>query len=162
MDENICRNVTAQRLSRVAQGYTNRKVEGKPIEVQGLGGGFRFCTLGDPLFDERGKIGDAVKFQDLASHVFFVETGAPIPKREATHTPLLGTHNGTAVYLLYNGILGDRAPLGGNILTRDVLAGLPPHEGPKVVYGAGCLLSRERLKRERITFRQIPYEVRVS
>ncbi|MBI3996213.1 MAG: site-specific DNA-methyltransferase [Candidatus Omnitrophica bacterium] len=162
MDENICRNVAAQRLSRVAKGYTNRKVEGKPVEIQGLGGGFRFCMLSEPLFDENGSIREAVAFSDLASHVFFVETGAPIPKRATTKSPLLGTHDGAAVYLLYNGILGDKAPRGGNVLTRGVLAGLPPHDGPKVVYGTGCLLSRQRLKREGITFRQVPYEVKVS
>lgn len=162
MDENICRNIAAQRLSRVAKGYTNRKVEGKPVEIQGLGGGFRFCTLSEPLFDENGDIRKAVAFPDLASHVFFVEMGAPIPKRATTKSPLLGTHNGAAVYLLYNGILGDKAPRSGNVLTREVLAGLPPHDGPKVVYGTGCLLSRQRLKREGITFRQIPYEVKVN
>lgn len=162
MDENICRNVAAQRLSRVTKGYTNRRVEGKPVEIQGLGGGFRFCTLSEPLFDENGNIREAVAFPDLASHVFFIETGAPIPKRGTAKTPLLGTHSGAAVYLLYNGILGDKAPRSGNVLTREVLAELPPHDGPKVVYGTGCLLSRQRLKREGITFRQIPYEVKVS
>ncbi len=162
MDENICRNVAAQRLSRVAKGYTNRKVEGKPVEVPGLGGGFRFCTLSEPLFDESGTIRETVTFPDLAAHVFFVEMGAPIPKRATAKTPLLGTHNGAAVYLLYNGILGDQAPRGGNVLTREVLAELPPHDGAKVVYGTGCLLSPQRLKREGITFRQIPYEVKVN
>lgn len=162
MDENICRNVAAQRLSRVAKGYTNRKVEGKPVEVPGLGGGFRFCTLSEPLFDETGNIREAVTFPDLASHVFFIETGAPIPKRATAKTPLLGIQSGAAVYLLYNGILGDKAPRSGNVLTREVLAELPPHAGPKVVYGTGCLLSPQRLKREGITFRQIPYEVKVN
>ena len=162
MDENICRNVAAQRLTRVINGYTNRKAEGKLVEIQGLGGGFRFCTLSEPLFDESGNIREAVAFPDLASHVFFVETGAPIPKRVTAKSPLLGTHNGAAVYLLYNGILGDKAPRGGNVLTREVLAELPPHDGPKVVYGTGCLLSPQRLKREDVTFRQIPYEVKVN
>lgn len=153
MDAKICRDVTAQRLRRVVQGHKDQ---------QPLGGGFRYCTLSEPLFDESGNIRETVAFPDLASHVFFIETGAPIPKRATAKTPLLGTHNGTSVYLLYNGILGDQAPRGGNVLTREVLAELPPHEGPKVVYGTGCLLSPQRLKREGITFRQIPYEVKVS
>jgi len=153
MDASIAREVTAERLKRVIAGFAD-----KPS----LGGGFRFCALGEPLFDESGNIREAVAFSDLASHVFFIETGVPIPKRAATKTPLLGTHNGEAVYLLYNGILGDKTPRGGNVLTREVLAELPPHDGPKVVYGTGCLLSPQRLKRQGITFRQIPYEVKVS
>ena len=31
------------------------------------------------------------------------------------------------MYLLYNGVLGDKRPAGGNVLTRAVLAALPPH-----------------------------------
>jgi hypothetical protein len=59
--------------------------------------------------------------------------------------------------------LGDKTPEGGNILTRAVLALLPPHDGPKIVYGAGCLLSAERLRAAGIAaFRQTPYEVRTA
>ena len=48
------------------------------------------------------------------------------------------------------------------MLTRAVLAHLPRHHGPKVIYGAGCLLGAERLQAEQITFRQTPYEIRIS
>ena len=48
---------------------------------------------------------------------------------------------------------------GGNVLTLDVVRRLPLHEGPKVVYGEGCRLSRERLKREGVIFKQVPYEI---
>ena len=57
----------------------------------------------------------------------------------------MGVHNGQAVYLLYNGVLGDRRPAGGNVLTGAVSARLPPHpagRGPRVVYGEACRLAR--------------------
>jgi site-specific DNA-methyltransferase (adenine-specific)/adenine-specific DNA-methyltransferase len=161
MEENVCRNVTAQRLSRVIEGYTTAKTNGRKEEVPGLGGGFRYCTLGATLFDETGRIRHEVSFAELAAHVYFVETGEPIPKRRNGQTPLLGVHNGTAVYLLYNGALKDKSPDGGNALTRAVLASLPRHDGPKVIYGTSCRLGSKRLREQRITFRQIPYEVRV-
>jgi hypothetical protein len=153
MDENICRDVTAQRLTRVIHGYG---------EVAGLGGGYRFCTLGEPLFDERGQIRDDVRFPDLAAHIFFTETGTPIPKRVNGRTSLLGVHNGKAVYLLFNGVLGDKRPNGGNVLTGDVLRNLPAHDGPKVIYGESCRLGADRLRRASIVFKQVPYEIRVS
>ena len=46
--------------------------------------------------------------------------------------------------------------------TRKVLAELPKHAGPKVIYGGGCLLGPDRLRAEGITFRQTPYEIKVS
>ena len=42
-----------------------------------------------------------------------------------------------------------------------VVADLPAHDGPKEVYGTSCRLGDARLKRERITFRQIPHEIKV-
>lgn len=79
-----------------------------------------------------------------------------------SNSPLLGVCRGVAIYLLYNGVLGDKSVNGGNVLTRATLAKLPPFDGPKAVYCAGCLLGEERLAGQRITVRQTPYEIRVS
>lgn len=162
MDPSICQDVASQRLTRAVDGYTATRNGGKTDEVKGLGGGFRFCQLGKALFDEHGNVADAVTFADLARHVFFTETGSPIPKRPRKNCSLLGVHEGRAVYLLFNGVLGDKRPDGGNVLTSATLAMLPPHDGPKVVYGEGCRFGEARLKREGITFKQIPYEIKLS
>lgn len=158
MEPRIAKEVTAERVRRVAEGYTNAKGE----KVEGLGGGFRYCELGAPLFDETGQIRDGVKFGELARHVYFTETGEPLPRGRVPNTSLLGVCRGVAVYLLFNGILGDKTAGGGNVLTRKVFAQLPQYDGPKVIYCAGCLLSRERLAEQGITVRQTPYEIRVS
>lgn len=153
MESQIARYVTSIRLRQVINGQE---------QSAGLGGGFRYCTLGPTLFDADGQIRDEVSFDDLARHIFFIETGEPLPARNGRRrSPYLGAVNGLAVYLLYNGILGDKSSDGGNVLTRAVMADLPPHDGPRVVYGAGSRLTPERLRREGITFKQIPYEVRV-
>jgi len=158
MDDHIARNVTTERVRRVAGGYTNAKSE----PVEGLGGGFRYCELGEPLFDEHGKIRDSVRFADLARHVYFTETGEPLPRERVSKSALLGECRGVGICLLYNGILGDKSANGGNVLTRAVLAQLPPFDGPKVIYCAGCLLGRDRLRAENIIVRQTPYEIKVS
>lgn len=137
--------------------------EKKQDKVEGLGGGFRFVTLGSTLFDEFGHIRPDVRFADLAAHVFFTETGEPIPKTvNGKRSPLIGVCNGTAYFLLFNGILGDKRPDGGNVLTGDVLEALPKHDGPRVVFGEACRLGAPRLAREGVTFKQIPYEVKVK
>jgi len=153
MENNICRNITAQRLSRVVAGHG---------AFPALGGGFRYCELGEPLFDDRGNIRPEVSFPDLARHVYFTETGSPLPTADEPDFPLLGVHNGTAVYLLYNGILKDKSLHGGNVLTRALLAQLPQHGGPKVIYGAACKLGAEQRRREGIVFKQLPYKLRTG
>ena len=72
MDETIARTVTAERVRRVAQGYTNAKGQA----VEGLGGSFQFCRLSaEPLFDADGQIRRDVRFAQLAEFVWFAETG---------------------------------------------------------------------------------------
>lgn len=91
MDKEICSNVTAQRLARASQGY-------KTIEP--LGGGVQYCRLGETLFDSSGQIAETVSFIDLARFVFLKETGLPLPDEISGKSPLIGIHNGIAVYLL--------------------------------------------------------------
>jgi adenine-specific DNA-methyltransferase len=125
------------------------------------GGGFRFVQLGAPLFDAQGDLHPEVRFADLAAFLWMRETGTAY-EHQATGTPLLGVFEGRAVYLLYNGILGDRRPAAGNVLTSAVLASLRAgcwHEGPKVVYGEACLLGDARLAAAGISFRQLPHAV---
>jgi adenine-specific DNA-methyltransferase len=100
-------------------------IEGEQSGVSQLvgwqgGGGFRFYQLGPKVFDDQGRINPEIKFEHLAAHIWFAETGTARSTR-AMKSPLLGVHNGTAYYLLYNGILGDKTLSGGNMLTMKVL-----------------------------------------
>jgi adenine-specific DNA-methyltransferase len=126
------------------------------------GGGFRFYTLGETAFDAHGHINAAVRFATLAAYVWHLEVGEPGAR--AFDSPLLGIHNSTAYYLLYNGILGDRRPDGGNVLTHPVLQhlrALATHTGPKVIYGESSRLGPARLSAESIAFKQIPYDIKM-
>lgn len=125
------------------------------------GGGFCAYTLGETVFDQYGGINEAVRFPSLAAHIWQTETESGAGK--TFDSPYLGEHNGTAYYLLYNGILGDRKPNGGNVLTRPLLAWLLetyPHEGQKIIYGEVSRLDQQRLTELNIIFKQIPYQIK--
>lgn len=122
------------------------------------GGGFHFYRLGALVRDEAGRLNPKIRFAQLASHIWFSATGKVLA--QGLKSPLLGVHDGTAHYLLFNGILGDRRPNGGNVLTRRVLRDLPAHPGSKIIYGESNLLGAEKLRAERVEFRQIPYDIK--
>jgi adenine-specific DNA-methyltransferase len=166
------------------------------------GGGFRFMRLGAPVFDARGRIHPDVRFATLAAFVWQQETGTSLaPMAAQTGTPYLGTHytfdsclrnddGGSepisltktpqfAAYLLFNGILGDKRPASGNVLTQAVLDALlalhaqmhpvddaspddsPPAPSiPLLVFGEACRLGATRLKLANVTFKHIPYDVK--
>ena len=162
MDEQIAPDITAERLKRVINGYDKGGDATKPVE--GLGGGFRYCRLGVPLFNEFGDIDGGVTFPDLAAHVFFAECGVPIPAKADGNSPYLGQYRDKAVYLLFSPAeAGFAREASGNVLTPDVLAALPTppdgFEGGWIVYGEGCTVGKERLAEAGVTFKQIPYQI---
>ena len=134
------------------------------------GGGFTFYRLGEQVFDADGRIRRAISFATLAAHVWFSETGTPLsgtggPAGGPTcDGPFLGIHNGKGHALLYNGVLGDKRPNGGNVLTNATLALVREagngFAGPLVIYGEASRLSPARLKAETIAFKQTPYDVK--
>lgn len=162
LEENIAKNVTAERIKRIATGYEIRKQNGSAEKVKGLGGGFRFCQLAEPLFDQYGNVREGVTFKQLAYHIFFSETGVPLKENAKLNTPLIGKYKSTAYYLLFNGILSDKSVNGGNVLTSKVLEYLPKYNGDKIIFGMASRLSAARLKQENIIFKQIPVEIKTS
>ncbi len=158
----------APRLRKVIEG--ERGGISESVGWKG-GGGFRFHRLGPTVFDEEGRIRPDIRFPVLAAHVWFSETGRPW--NGSGGSPVLGVHEGHAYALLYNGILGDRRPAGGNVLTRPTLSAIRTeiarsHTGlagerpeyPLTVYGEQSRLSPATLARERIVFKQTPYDLR--
>ena len=137
--QDYCKTITAERVRRV-------------------GGSFKYYRLGAELFDAAGTINPAVTFKELAAYIWFKATGTPYTAEEKS--PLIGIHKGAAYYLLYNGILGDKRPEGGNVLTRKILAELPPHDGAKIIFGAASRISAENLKSLGITFLQTPKDIK--
>jgi adenine-specific DNA-methyltransferase len=161
------------RLQKVIEGEQGGISQA--VNWQG-GGGFRFLRLGEPMFNADGSIHASVRFATLASFVWMQETGAPlkmqIPPSPTLKkgggaaggiTPLLGVYEGRAIYLLFNGILGDKRPASGNVLTLEVLAAIKricPYGGQKTIYGEACRMGGKRLAAEGITFKHIPYDVK--
>lgn len=155
LEKRIAEEITAKRIRNLIEGFSDSSGNA----VQGLGGGFQFLRLSEePLFLADGRIRDDVAFVQLAEFVWFAETGTGYTGQ--ADSPLLGTHEGRAIYLLYNGILKDRSAAGGNVLTGRVFDVLPKFAGPKVIYAAANRMG-SRAAREGITFKQTPYALEV-
>lgn len=147
----------APRLKLVIEGQEQSGVT-RAEGWQG-GGGFRYYRLGVPVFDEDGRIREGIRFEHMAAHVWFSETGSARSTR-AKKDPFLGEHGGIGYYLLFNGVLGNKSNGGGNVLTKKLLRALTPFNGPKVIYGEACLLSDDRLRELGIAFKQTPYDIK--
>lgn len=151
------------RLQKVIDGELGGISKG--VNWQG-GGGFRFYRLGANAFDEDGRICSDIDFSILAAHVWFSETNTPWNKQ--VESPAIGIHDEVGYALLYNGILGDKRPQGGNVLTSKTLKIIRDeinkiHDGfagAIIIYGESNRLGSARLKHENIIFKQTPYDVK--
>ncbi len=163
MEKNIAKNITAERVKRVARGYSYKTGNGKAVKVSGLGGGFEYVELGEPLFDKDGTISKAVTFEDMARYVYFTETRTNLEKKNIKGN-YLGEFGSSHYFLLFDGI-------GENILNRKFLKELKGMTGPavakamagkrKIIYADKCLLGDEILEKHHIVFKQIPYQVKI-
>lgn len=124
----VARDVTAQRLAKT-------------------GASFRYCTLGETLFTADGMISGEVTRERLAHHVWFTETGEPLP-HPVPEGPVVGEHLGHTIALI-------EGPL-----TVRSLRDLPLSEGGMIVYADACRVDAERLASLGIVFKAIPYDVR--
>lgn len=129
------------------------KIEGiKDIKgfKKGLGGGFKYCELGDDIFDEFGELNKNLDFFQIAKHIYFVEFKKPILKEEIKE-PFIGKLDEKFIYF-YN----------KNFTNRDLKSLLKEHLPYKeiVIYAKKSTISKEELKSININIRFIPYDIK--
>ncbi|MDP3465042.1 MAG: site-specific DNA-methyltransferase, partial [Sulfuricurvum sp.] len=136
--EDYAREITAERVKRVIEGYGT---------VKATGGGFRYCELGEPIKDENGALNPEVSAEALAKHLFFSEYGVPLETKATL--PYIGSFNESGLYLFFD------------TFERKKLAQiLKDTNKSRIVYAASCTIDPQKLKDAGITFRQLPFEIK--
>ena len=115
--------------------------------VKRIGGDYKYYEIGEKVLED-GKINPAVTFEELAKLIWYGETQTPLQGK--INSAQLGIYDGAAIYLLEE------------ILTTETLEQLPKFDGAKIIYGAACRLDAKILSDEKITFRQIPQDLKLS
>ena len=145
--------ITAERVRRVMSGYG----EGSKI-TPGLGGGFDYSTVGEPIFLDPATLNEAVGLAALRAYVAYSEN---IPAAEQVgpdhpYTPmLLGINSNTA--WIFNYAL-ERA----THLDLDFFAALnfgSAQPGTLIIYADRCLLSKPFMRQHGIIFKKIPRDI---
>ena len=162
LEPKIAREIIAVRLKHVSEGYTFENSGRQQYEF-GTGGTFAYYHVSETFLEK-----SEIPFHEMAQYLFFKETGVPMavgtalslieadPPSYAACTAdekhqraFLGSAAGVGVYLLNN----------DDILTEELLARLPRHDGRKIIHCEGTQLTDVFLKQLGITFRQMPYNL---
>lgn len=139
MEDAVAKKITAERVRRAIKKYSYKD-------------GFEYCELAKPLFNEKGQINDACTYDELATYIYFTETQTNADKKNIK-PPFVGESQGVSYYLIYTA-------KNKNDLTRIALNKLKI-TGPAVIYADRCLIDEDELKAKSITFKQIPYEIKI-
>lgn len=140
MEDKVVKDITTERVKRAIKKYDYKD-------------GFEYCELDKPLFNEDGKIEEECTFEQLATYIYFTETNTNLDKKSIVKN-FIGEYNETEFYLLFK-------EKGKNILNKDFLKELSKNNKGKVIYADKCLIDDRTIEKNKIQFKQIPYEVKV-
>ncbi len=149
--------ITAERVRRVMSGYG---AGGR--QTPGLGGGFDYFELGEPLFLDDETLNEAVGAEAIRAYVAHSE-GIPLQTRVGSDNPysphLLGIDAETAWVFFYD-------PNELTSLDLHFLAGLNLRDAvgirpaTVIIYADRCLLTKDFLTANGIIFKKIPRDIR--
>jgi adenine-specific DNA-methyltransferase len=144
--------ITAERVRRVMNGYGS---ENKPVE--GLGGGFDYYTIGDPLFTADDLLNEAVGVEAIRGYVSYTEGIRPedqVSQDNPVSPYLLGRNADTAWFFYYE-------PDRPTALDMDFLSSVQIGDKPgtTIIYADRCLLSSDFMTRNGLIFKKIPRDI---
>lgn len=151
LEEHIANGVITKRLESVISGYEAITKKGNKVPVEPLGGGYKYYELGDYLYSN-GQLNSNIKYEQLARIVFYSEAKKGLDSFNVELKPLVGSDDAKDIYLL----------LDDEILNVKFIKSLDLESNKqKIIYAESCTLSEETLNRFNITFKQLPYELRL-
>jgi adenine-specific DNA-methyltransferase len=151
--EDYANTITAERVRRVMSGYE----EGNK-QVPGLGGGFDYYTIGEPIFNPDDTLNEAVGIVVIRNYVAYSEG---IPNEDQTpqdnaYTPyLMGLNSDTAWVFYYE-------PNQVTCLDLDFLDSLKfgaAKPETAIIYADKCLLTKEFIAKYGVIFKKIPRDI---
>ncbi len=182
--EDYAETITAERVKRVINGYSDK---------EGTGGGFDYYELGKPLFvgDNNEYLNDEVETEQIREYVWYSETrtayvsqmmndesemmndellmmnepnihNSSLISHNSIHNSSLITHNSNKYFL---GLKDDTAYYfiyekeAQTTLDFDTLATITTKAGQYVIYADNCLLPKDFMMKQNIIFKKIPRDV---
>jgi adenine-specific DNA-methyltransferase len=116
---------------------------------EGLGGGFQYCELSEPLFDEFGLLNENITHTMLAKHLYFTEFGQAL-KVENDLKNFIGTVKEVSLFLYSD----------QDFKKKNLMSILDKFEEKAIVYADRTTISKDELEKHNIVFKQLPFSIK--
>lgn len=141
---NVCEEITAERIKRVINGYS---------DIEGLEGSFDYYILGKSLFTETGDLNEQVGEDNIRNYIYYTETKQPLTKvRNKNNWYMLDQFNQTGYYFYYD---VDKL----TTLDLESLSIVKEKAEQYLIYADNCLLDNDYLLKNNIIFKKIPRDI---
>lgn len=144
--EDHARTHILKRLTNVVGG--DKTAISKEVKWKG-GGGFQYCELSKPLFDELGLLNKSISHSMLSKHLYFSEFGQAL-LGDVAEDIYLGEVGNIALYVFTNKDFKK--------IDFDKVVNQKHYEC--IVYADRTTISEDKLKTHNITFKQLPFSIK--
>ena len=148
--EQYANTLTAERLKRVINGHGSGSKK-----IDATGGSFDFFELGMPIFvgDNNEYLNEEIDLEKIREYIWYSETRSPYIKPTNDDSEcFLGKKEDTAYYFIYDKSIE-------TTLDYDSLSEIKTKSQQYVIYADNCLLAKEFMMTNNITFKKIPRDV---
>ncbi|MBQ8693109.1 MAG: site-specific DNA-methyltransferase, partial [Synergistaceae bacterium] len=139
--EDYADNITAERVKRVMQGYSN---------VDGTGGSFDFYEVGEAIMIDN-ILNKNLQLEDIYKYIWLTETRTQYKQQE--HKYYLGEHDGAAIYFYYEP--DSITCLDFEFLSKFIFTRAERY----IIYANTCALGDEFMRKYFIEFKKIPSDI---
>lgn len=146
LEQEIAKKITAQRLTKIIKGYESS------LFPSGTGQGFKYLDLNGLLYDYSGYVNHDAKYEDMAAYIYFTETKDYLDLSKIKN-PYIGSQESTHLFLFFK-------EKDKNILDEKALRETESYKGSKIIYADKCLIEEDKLAKQGVVFKQIPYELK--
>ena len=143
--EDFADDITAERVKRVIQGYSNN--------IESAGGSFSFYELGESLFID-GNINNKIEPERIKEYIWFMETKTQYTRPADNNHYYLGHHNDTGYYFYY-------VPQQPTVLNYEFLSTITVKTNNTVIYADRCSINDDKLSQMGIVFKKIPRDISI-
>lgn len=120
-------------------------------KVEGLGGGYQYCELSEPLLDDLGLLSDHVTYEMLSKHIYFTEFGIALPKdSEKEEDNYVGSYESTELYIFMD----------KDFDIEEYQKVISKKAEKYLIYVDTWSISEDQLQQNNITIKRIPLEIK--
>lgn len=120
-------------------------------KVEGLGGGYQYCELSEPLLDDLGLLSDHVTYEMLSKHIYFTEFGVALQKDTINEEDnYAGSYESTELYIFMD----------KDFDIEEFQKVISKKAEKYLIYVDTWSISEDQLQQNNITIKRIPLEIK--